>query len=62
MKVQDLQRRNDQLEQDKLSLRSHYESVINTIRSEYEMTIEEMRRTHLQRNSELGSSTILRLL
>ena len=51
-----LQHKLDQLEQEKLSLRNHYESVINTIRNEYEMTIEEMRRTDLQRNSERGSS------
>lgn len=56
-----LQHRNDQLEQEKLSLRHHYESVINTIRNEYEMTIEGMRRTHLQRNSDMGSSPFPRL-
>lgn len=56
MKVEELQRRANKLEQEKLSLRNHYETVINTVKNEYELTIEEMQRTHVQRNSELGTS------
>ena len=40
--------------QEKQSIRNHYGRVINAMKNEYEMTIEEMQRTHVQRDTEIG--------
>lgn len=49
-----LNRQLNQEMQEKQSIRNHYGRVINAMKNEYEMTIEEMQRTHVQRDTEIG--------